>query len=399
MPSPEFASPAPPSGTLSVLAVEPFYGGSHRAFLDSVVRHSRHRWSLVTGAAVHWKWRMRSAPLSLADQSDRHVRAAGPPDVILCSDMLDLPQWLGLVRDHRLSQTPIAVYFHENQLTYPQSPDTRVDFHFGYSNILTAIRADVCLFNSAFHRDDFIAAARTLIARMPDGHDSHDLDAVGAKAEVVYPGFRPTVTGETTPEPPPGHRDHGRNDHGRNDHDGRLTIGWVSRWEYDKRPDKFASALQSIRDRGVDFRLLLLGPRPHKAPPALQQIRQEFGQQIMFDGFAESRDQYARQLSQMDVVVSTADHEFFGIAICEAVWAGAMPLLPTRQSYPELFPACALYGSDPSEPAALAARVAATADDGRARRQHAAACRDAIRSLQSPVATQVLDDCLQRLGQ
>ena len=41
-------------------------------------------------------------------------------------------------------------------------------------------------------------------------------------------------------------------------------------------------------------------------------------------------------MAQADVVVSTADHEFFGIGIVEATAAGAVPLLPRRLSYPEL---------------------------------------------------------------
>lgn len=333
---------------------------------------------------------MRSAPLSLAEQADRHVRANGRPGVILCSDMLDLPQWLGLVRDRQIPQTPIAVYFHENQLTYPQSPDARVDFHFGYTNLLTAIRADVCLFNSGFHRDDFIAAARQLIARMPDDRAIHDLDAVAVKSKVVYPGFQPACSDAGT------HFVAADSDVG-SDKSCPLKIGWVSRWEFDKRPDKFAVALGQLRDRGVDFRLVLLGPRPREAPVALQEIREEFAHQILFDGFAESRGEYARLLSQIDVVVSSADHEFFGIAICEAVWAGAMPLLPTRQSYPELFPACALYGSVPSETAALVDRLAALAGDRVTRHQQWVTCRDAIQSLQSADTTKVLDDALRKI--
>ena len=43
-------------------------------------------------------------------------------------------------------------------------------------------------------------------------------------------------------------------------------------------------------------------------------------------------------LQSADIVISTADHEFYGISILEAVQAGAFPLLPNRLSYPELIP-------------------------------------------------------------
>ncbi|GAH62988.1 unnamed protein product, partial [marine sediment metagenome] len=43
---------------MRILALEPYYGGSHEAFLTGWTRRSRHDWTLLTLHANHWKWRM-----------------------------------------------------------------------------------------------------------------------------------------------------------------------------------------------------------------------------------------------------------------------------------------------------------------------------------------------------
>lgn len=53
---------------------------------------------------------------------------------------------------------------------------------------------------------------------------------------------------------------------------------------------------------------------------------------------------YPDVLLASDVVVSTARHEFFGVAPVEAMAAGCVPLLPDRLSYPELVPS-AFHGA------------------------------------------------------
>ena len=45
---------------------------------------------------------------------------------------------------------------------------------------------------------------------------------------------------------------------------------------------------------------------------------------------------YLKILSEADIIVSTAIHEFFGISVVEAIAAGAYPLLPKRLAYPEV---------------------------------------------------------------
>jgi hypothetical protein len=49
-------------------------------------------------------------------------------------------------------------------------------------------------------------------------------------------------------------------------------------------------------------------------------------------------ENYSKLLHSGDIVVSTATHEFFCVAIMEAIYCGCHPLVPNRLHYPELIP-------------------------------------------------------------
>ena len=382
--------------SLHVLAIEPYYGGSHRAFLDGVVRYSRHQWTRLTGPARHWKWRMRVAPLSLArqviDRLDEFAQDGKLPDVVLCSEMLDLPQWRGfllsqtqrLPRDdvkaagilQQIASLPTVCYFHENQWTYPVAPQAREDAHYGYTNLLTALAADEVWFNSDFHRREFLEAARKFVARMPDDRAVHDLDRLAQISRVVPPGFEPVPVGDMTINSK------------------ALKIGWVARWEHDKRPDRFERLLEILDDQRLNFELILLGTRPRNAAAALTRIEQRWSQRIHFSGFAESAVAYHAYLRQMDVVVSTADHEFFGIAICEAVSAGAIPVVPNALSYSELLPASVRYESL-QEAAQLVLRIGQMSSGDRAKLRQR--CRESIWPYRIEHGCRLIDRYLSQL--
>ncbi|WP_404309107.1 tRNA-queuosine alpha-mannosyltransferase domain-containing protein [Neorhodopirellula lusitana] len=385
---------------MHILAVEPYYGGSHRSFLDNVVQRSRHDWTLVTGPARHWKWRMRSSSLALAEQATERLRSraeneAPEIDLVFCTDMLDVPQWLGLMHCSPLiapnptkaspnsllaTNTPVVTYFHENQWTYPTAPRAREDFHYGYTNLLTALASDAIWFNSRFHQDTFWDASQNFLRRMPDSVPAHRIDAAIERSLVVPPGFN--GASELADARP--HRSAGT--------DSPLVIGWVSRWEPDKRPDQFARILESLHQQGVPFELILLGARPQKTPPELEVIRERYREQVRHDGFAG--DDYHERLAEMDVVVSTADHEFFGIAVCEAIWAGAIPVVPNRLSYPELVPSTSQYDSR-NEAVQLIAKIAR--QDSKTRDDRWRQCRDQIADFRTSHLVPIMDDLLDNV--
>lgn len=391
---------------MHVLAIEPYFGGSHRSVLEGFRNRSRHRWTLITGVARHWKWRMRNAPLALA--MDLAQRAAAEdfssqecPDVVFCSEMLDLAQWRGFLSSmswpsadqslkvveimRTISTLPAVCYFHENQWTYPISPNAREDAHYGYTNLLTVLASTEVWFNSEFHRSAFFGASRDFVARMPDRQTTHDLDALETRCHVVPPGYDPVpeTLGSTNGVKPASKKGTGR----------PLCLGWAARWEHDKRPDQFDRLLELLHERSIPFELVLLGSRPKKTPESLKRIVQRWEGQIRFNGYAESKSEYHRWLREMDVVVSTADHEFFGIAICEAVSAGAIPVVLDGLSYPELVASAYRYRS--LDEAVEIIRKLATASN---RAELAQACRRRLLPVTLDRLIDTFDEGLQRVA-
>ena len=115
-----------------------------------------------------------------------------------------------------------------------------------------------------------------------------------------------------------------------------MRLLWSARWEHDKNPEEFFSALDILNQNGIEFRLDVVGEQFRDTPKVFDYAREKFADQIDRWGYRETREDYEQTLLDADVVVSTANHEFFGISMVEAIAAGAFPLLPDRLAYPEI---------------------------------------------------------------
>ncbi len=327
---------------LTVLALDAYHGGSHREFIDGWRRHTRHRVELLDLPGRHWKWRMRHAAWTMAG---RAAALDGPFDAVLATDMLDLAAWRGLA-PATLARVPAVIYFHESQIVYPDPRRGERDEHFLFTNLLSAAAAEQVWWNSGFHRDAFLHAAGDLLGRVPDHPPVDALERVRARSRVMYPGweFGPAAARLPVRRSGPPH------------------LLWAARWESDKDPDCFLAALDRLIAAGIDFRVSLLGQRGGTQPPAFAAARARLGDRVAHWGWLDSREAYQAALAAADIIVSTALHEFFGIAVVEAVAAGCFPLVPRRQAYPEVLAGFARPGLDDGTHAGdaddLAARLA-----------------------------------------
>ncbi|TES88045.1 MAG: DUF3524 domain-containing protein [Desulfobacteraceae bacterium] len=302
---------------MKFLFLEPFFGGSHRDFAKGLISHSRHRIDLVTLPARFWKWRMRGAALYFVKKITNLTDYHG----LITTDLMSLSDFKALWGS---SNPPSLVYFHENQLTYPLAPGESRDFQFGFTDITTALAADQILFNSQTHFDAFFSSLPEFLNMMPEYRPKWVVNAIRNKAGVLYPGCRFPAQGESVSSmqhvglPP--------------------LIIWNHRWEFDKNPADFFNALDAILERGLDFRIALLGENFQMVPKEFIAARERYRNRIVCYGHEESRKKYHRWLMQGTIVISTAKQENFGISVVEAIRYGCIPLLPDRLSYPEIIP-------------------------------------------------------------
>ena len=301
---------------MRVLALEPYYGGSHLAFLDGWSSRSRHEWTILTLPAYKWKWRMRHAAITFAREVENRCRQNANWDVLFCSDMLNLAEFKGLA-PQPIRRLPGVAYFHENQLTYPVRCEDERDYQYAFTNMTTVLAAEQVWFNSAYHRDDFLDALGRLLLRMPDHQPFEAIERIRSRSSVQPPGIEPV-----SPRRPR--------------RAGPVRILWSARWEFDKDPETFFAALARLKKAGTPFRVSVLGQCFRDVPPVFARAKEQFADSIDHWGYCETRAEYESVLSEADVVVSTARHEFFGIGLIEAVSAGAFPLVPMRLAYPEV---------------------------------------------------------------
>lgn len=312
---------------MKIALIEPYYGGSHKAWADGYIRTSVHDVELISHDARFWKWRMHGGFLTLARELEGFVAGGWRPDVIFASSMMDVSAFAGAIR-RSLPSTPIVTYFHESQFTYPLSPADKVDLTYQMKNWSSAAVSDLVVFNSEYHRSVFFEEAYRFLNTFPEDKHTGFVDGVRSSSVVLPVGVdvEQLVDQPAVRSSPP-------------------LIMWNQRWEHDKGPEELKDIVTKLIADDVNFEMAMCGEVFVSVPPTFEEVTSMLGERLIHQGFA-TRDHYEALLRRADVVVSTAHQEFFGIAVVEAIAAGAHPVLPDRLVYPERM---AALGFDPAE--------------------------------------------------
>uniref|UniRef100_A0A4W6C6K4 tRNA-queuosine alpha-mannosyltransferase n=1 Tax=Lates calcarifer TaxID=8187 RepID=A0A4W6C6K4_LATCA len=301
------------SSSPSVLLVEAFYGGSHKQLID-LLKENIDGCSVFTLPAKKWHWRARTAALYFSQT----IPTCPSYRVLFSSSVLNLCELVALRPD--LARLKKVLYFHENQLVYPVRKDQDRDFQYGYNQVLSWMLPKHKLLRWQVKQQQ-ISPDEAQTQRSDDQQDPHQ--SMSEPMSEQKPD--PEVDSEDQEKP--------------------LHIVWPHRWEHDKNPELFFSTLLRLKDRGLDFHVSVLGETFTDVPEIFSEARHQLDPHILNWGFQSSKEDYLRILCQADVVVSTAKHEFFGVAMLEAVHCGCFPLCPKALVYPEIFPAEYLYST------------------------------------------------------
>lgn len=308
---------------MKILLVEPFFVGSHATWAKGYQQFSQHHVEILSLPGRHWKWRMYGGAVSLARQMEK---LKFKPDLLLATDMLDLTTFLALSKK-QIANIPTAIYFHENQITYPWSPadaDQKIERNnqYGFLNYTSTLAADHICFNSLYHHDSFLDALPDFLRQFPDFQETDLVDLIRGKSSVLSLGldlekfdkFKVNTTNNTP------------------------IILWNHRWEYDKNPTSFFNVLFRLKKEEVDFKVVILGEKYQKSPPIFAEAAAYLKEEILHFGYASDFATYAQWLWRSDILPVTNFQDFFGGSIVEAIYCNTYPILPNRLAYPAHVP-------------------------------------------------------------
>jgi glycosyltransferase involved in cell wall biosynthesis len=291
-------------------------------------------WQVLELPPRHFSWRVRGNPLYWALEERGLLEQEY--DLLVATSMVDLATLRGLVP--ALARLPSALYFHENQFAYPGGGGRHGLLEAQMVSIYAALAVDQVLFNSAYNRDSFLDGCARLLERLPDYTPDETVARLRHRSQVLPVPFYPAEIRSGAPRwPGAGGELPAR----------PLRLAWLGRLEHDKGGDGLNRLLKQLETLQVDYELAVVGQQFRELPRVFRQIQADFDARLVHFGYLEDVQAYRSLLRATDIALSTALHEFQGLAMLEAVAAGCLPLVPDRLAYDEIYPARFRYASLP----------------------------------------------------
>ena len=324
---------------MRILLLSAYDAQSHKYWREGMVaQFPEYDWTQLALPGHHFSWRIRSNSLQWA-LSER-ATLDQPYDLIIATSMVDFASLKGFVPN--LANIPSILYFHENQFIYPPSQLTKKPFlDPKIVTLYAALAADQLVFNSRYNQQTFITGVRALLKQVPEKLPVDLAQLFEEKSSVLPVPLKPLNISDYIGV-------NGSAQWPKRANKTCLRLVWAARWEYDKGPHLLLAILRQLKQRKVDFKLCILGQVFRKQPLEFDSVKTEFSSELVQFGFAKSRHQYLSWLAGGDIILSTALHEFQGLAVQEAVQLGCMPVLPNRLVYPQIFSSHYLYDSFPN---------------------------------------------------
>lgn len=291
---------------LDILALEPFFGGIRRSMLETLVRYSRHRWTVLKLPPRRIERRLTAAANWFSEQLSRHW--VGRVDLLFTSEAMNLASLFRLTP--QLAGYPSVVYFHDNQLPDLSKRPDATDNPLDLVNLNTAQAATEIWFNSSYHKQMFFILARSLVERHGELSARNPIPELAAKARLIAPPIDLSLMHELQLGVPPPRQERTLFVETR-DADLNLLNGAVAR----------------LKQRHVPFELITVGPVDDLDPSINRTTVSEYDEAGQMRGMLGS-----------SAVLSVRPEAASDYMAIRAMAAGCRPILPAGGVYPELLP-------------------------------------------------------------
>ena len=310
---------------MKILLLSAYHAYSHRLWCDQLIKtFPNYSWMLLALAPRFFNWRIRGNGL-IWRSSDNETLSQNF-DLIIATSMTDLNSLFGFYP--HLSSNPSILYFHENQFAYPTTDNARDNVEPKLVQFYSALTSTKVVFNSEYNRQSFLNGVKKLITKLPDDLPISLIGEINEKSRVL-----PVPIDD-------------KNFIRSKEKANKFSICWNHRWEYDKWPECFFQALMQLSEKDIPFDLYVFGQQFRQTPPVFTKMEIQLAKHIRHWGWVEDEENYQAQLAKCHVSVSTALHDFQGLAMLDASAAGVVAVVPDRLAYSEWFDKRSCYVSN-----------------------------------------------------